>query len=303
MTKSIGIFGAKGFIGRHLVRRLASIGRPVIAFGRSFPVHYADIIGYPVEIREIDFNDVIGTQAKIQDVSTVVQLINSSSPSLGNLHVSSDFRSNVAPHVEFIESCIASGVEAFLFISSGGTVYGNPNYLPIDEGHPTCPINSYGLTKLIIEHYIRLLTQQGGMSYVNLRVSNPYGPGQSVNKGQGLIASILQKRAEGEPVIIYGDGSIQRDYLYIDDVVDAVIAAIDTHGLKATLNIGSGIGRSVLDVISALETVLGEKIATSFVEGRSTDARSNILNASRAREILGWTPKWDFIEGLRQTAG
>jgi len=258
------------------------------------------MIGHPVEIREIDFHDVIGTQAKVQDISTVVQLINSSSPSLGNMHVGFDFKSNVSPHIDFIESCVTSGVRDFLFLSSGGTVYGNAEYLPIDETHPTSPINSYGLTKLVIEHYIRLLTQQTDTGYVNLRVSNPYGPGQSVNKGQGLIASILQKRVEGNPVIIYGDGSTQRDYLYIDDVIDAVIAAINTDGLKATLNIGSGIGRSVLDVVSALETILGEKIETSFMQERPTDARSNILDSTRAREVLGWAPQWDFLDGLKK---
>lgn len=300
-AKNIGVFGAKGFIGRHLVRRLASLGRPVVAFGRNFPANYTETIGHPVEVREIDFHDVIGTQAKIQDISIVVQLINSSSPSLGNSHVSADFKSNVAPHIHFIESCIASKVETFLFLSSGGTVYGNPNYLPINEDHPTFPISSYGLTKLIIEHYIRLLTQQSNMGYVNLRVSNPYGPGQSVNKGQGLIASILQRRMQGNPIIIYGDGSIKRDYLYIDDVIDALISAMDTKGLKTTLNIGSGIGRSVLDVVAALENILGEKIRTSFVEGRSTDARSNILDASRAREIISWYAYTDFFDGLQRT--
>lgn len=300
-TRNIGVFGAKGFIGRHLVRRLASSGQPVVAFGRGFPSNYSDVIGYPIEVREIDFRDVIGTQAKIQDISTVVQLINSSSPSLGNSHVGADFKSNVEPHVHFIESCVVSGVKSFLFVSSGGTVYGNPSYLPIDEDHPTCPISSYGLTKLIIEHYVRLLTQHSDMGYVNLRVSNPFGPGQAINKGQGLIASILQKRMDGNTVPIYGDGSIQRDYLYIDDVIDALIAGIDTEGLKATVNIGSGIGRSVLDVIAALENIVGEKIAVSFLEGRSTDARSNILATDKARELLSWSPKVDFSDGLRLT--
>jgi UDP-glucose 4-epimerase len=301
MTKTIGVFGAKGFIGRHIVRRLASVGRPVIAFGRHFPADYQTTIGFPVETRDIDFGDVVGTQAKMQDVSIVVQLINSSSPSLGNVHLSADFKSNVAPHIKFIESCAFSGIKKFLFLSSGGTVYGNPDYLPIDEKHPTRPINSYGLTKLVIENYLRLISSQSEMDYINLRVSNPFGPGQSVNKGQGLIPAILQKTLKAQPVIIYGDGSVQRDYIYIDDAIDAIIAAIEAEGLSDTLNVGSGIGRSIVDVLSTIEVVLQTPVLAEFSEGRTTDAHSNVLDASRARRLLNWSPKWAFLDGIKAT--
>ncbi len=139
------------------------------------------------------------------------------------------------------------------------------------------------------------------MNYTSLRVSNPFGPGQDTTKGQGLVASILKCLSETRPVTVYGDGKSQRDYLYVADVIDAICAAIDRPAVGGPVNIGSGIGRSILDVVAALERVTGRGIAVQFADERATDARSNILDPAKARELFGWAPKTDFIDGLRMT--
>jgi len=297
----VGVFGANGFIGRNLVRRLLALDRPVIAFGRSFAPDFTEFVGGPVETRVVDFNDVLSTHAMIQDVTYVVQLVNSSSPGLGNTRVAADITANVLPHVSFIESCLMIGVAKFLFLSSGGTVYGNPNYLPIDEAHVTSPINSYGLTKMMVEHYLRVLTRGSEMGYLNLRVSNPFGPGQVLKKGQGLIASILRSHAAGQPITIFGDGSTQRDYLYINDLVDALIAALDAPAMQETINIGSGIGRSILEVLAATQEVLDTPLKVEFISERPTDAMANILDCRKAAKLLGWESRTSFEDALRWT--
>jgi UDP-glucose 4-epimerase len=300
-SNKVGVFGANGFIGRHLVRRLCRDGVPTIAFGRDFPADYSEIVGHDVETRRMDLSDVLRTQIVTQEISTVVQLISSSGPALGNARIVSDISSNIAPHVSFIESCIMAKVESYVFLSSGGTIYGPPERLPISEDHPTNPISSYGMTKMIAEQYLRLLCRNSTMGYTSLRVSNPFGPGQDTTKGQGLVAFILKSLSEARPVTVYGDGKSQRDYLYIADLIDAICAAIDRPAVGGPVNIGSGVGRSILDVIAALEQVTGRDVPVVFADERATDTRSNILDPAKARKLLGWAPKTDFMDGLRMT--
>ena len=297
----IGVFGANGFIGRHVVRRLAAEGARVIAFGREFPADFHDAVGRGVETRRVDINDELETHVTLQGVTHVVQLINTSNPAMGNRRVVSDLQLNVVPQVSFIESCIMAGVRNFVFVSSGGTVYGIPQQWPIPETHPTEPLNSYGLCKLMVEHYLSMLSRGTDLGYTILRVSNPFGPGQVSYKGQGLIPAVLQRAAEQSPVTIIGDGKTERDYIYIEDVVDAMVSCLKREPLCDIVNIGSGRGRTVLEVVEAIEQVLGRPIERHFTEGRATDTPSNVLDVSKAARLLDWHPKTDFHEAVRLT--
>src|SRR5690606_29266876 len=138
-----------------------------------------------------------------------------------------------------LRECVSVGVRRFVFLSSGGSVYGPvPGDRTIPETHPTNPISSHGVTKLMMEHFIRLHSHLDDLEHVILRVANPYGPGQIVKTGQGLIPALLQRHAKGLPVTVYGDGSAARDYVYIDDVVDAIVRAINiTDHQQLTVNI------------------------------------------------------------------
>nr|WP_277873283.1 NAD-dependent epimerase/dehydratase family protein [Sphingomonas profundi] len=297
----MGVFGANGFIGRAIVRHLLARDRRVVALGRAFPADYQRIVGGGVETRVLDFRDALSVHAMLQGIDQAIDLVNSSSPALGNSRVVEDAATNVLPHISFVQSCLSSGVSRIVFLSSGGTIYGAPRYLPMDEDHPTDPLVSYGVAKLMAEHYLRMLTRDSAVDHVVLRVSNPFGPGQTLRKGQGLIASILERQAAGLPIMVYGDGSTRRDYLYIDDLCQALVAALDAPPMRQTFNIGTGRGRSTLEVIAEVEAAAGRRFDIAYVDDRPTDARSNILDCRKATRLLGWTAETSFEEGVRRT--
>lgn len=273
----------------------------VVALGRAFPADYEEIVGGSVEQRIIDFRDTLSVHAMLQGIDQAIDLINSSSPALGNARVTEDAATNVLPHIGFVQSCVLSRVSRIIFLSSGGTVYGTPRYLPLDEDHPTNPLVSYGAAKLMVEHYLRMLTRGSTVDHIILRVANPFGPGQVLRKGQGLIASILDQHAAGSPITIFGDGQAQRDYLYIDDLCSALAAALDAPPMQETFNIGTGHGYSTLEVIREVEAALGAKMPLLFERDRTTDVKSNILDCGKAARLLHWTAQTTFAEGVRRT--
>lgn len=295
----IGVYGAGGFIGRHLTKRLAREGRNVRAVLRHTDNGLLDLGKGNVDIINADLMDPLAMASSLDGINTVVQLISSSSPGLGNHYMIADVTSNIIPHVEFMNSCIAAGVKRYIFVSSGGTVYGPTRICPIPEDHPTNPISSHGLTKLTTEKYLQMQGYVSGLDYVILRVANAYGPGQTYRKGQGLIPSVIEHHGRDEAIQIIGNGLARRDYVFVDDVVDACVAAIDVSGpQQQVFNIGSGESRSVLEVLDSMETILGVAFRREFVEKRRTDVDISQLDIAKARRILDWHPRTAFIEGL-----
>jgi UDP-glucose 4-epimerase len=187
-----------------------------------------------------------------------------------------------------------------IFISSGGTVYGRPQQVPIPETHPTEPQCSYGIVKLAIEKYLALYHQKDGINYRVLRLGNPYGPGQEENQTQGVIGAFLSCIMSGQPIQVWGDGSVVRDYVYISDAVVALELAEQYQGQKRIFNIGSGNGHSVLEIISAIELVTGEKAKAYFTAKHPLNVPVSVLdNQRRVKEELGWHPQKNLPDDLR----
>jgi UDP-glucose 4-epimerase len=298
----IGIYGATGFIGRHVVRHLLSVGSTIRVVSRRIPAHMHQDLEGCRDVREIDLKDRFHIADSLEGVDIAIQMISSSSPGFGNAHIIEDIHDNILPHVAFVEECVRNGVRRLIFLSSGGTVYGHPISVPIAETHPTEPINSHGLTKLVVEKYLRLYEAMSSLECVVLRLANPYGPGQMLRKGQGLIPALLTCLRNQQPVRIFGDGSAERDYVYIDDVCEAIACAVTVPDLRGiTLNIGSGEGRSVTDIVGAIETILGRSVDRISVPARPADVQRNVLDITLARERLGWEPRVSFSHGLRRT--
>jgi UDP-glucose 4-epimerase len=146
-----------------------------------------------------------------------------------------------------------------------------------------------------------MLSRGTGLGFTTLRVSNPFGPGQTAHKGQGLIPTILKQYAAGAPVKIFGDGKSERDYIYIEDVVDAIVTCLQRGPFNGAVNIGSGRGRTILEVVEAVERALGRNIDRQYIESRPTDTPSNVLDISKAKTLLDWAPRTDFHEAIRLT--
>jgi UDP-glucose 4-epimerase len=300
----IAVFGARGFLGQHLTRQLASAGQEVLAVGREYDdgAPFADLPG--VETVELDFRDLHALRRLVRGVDTVVQLIGTTTPATSGKWVAGEFQEHVIPQAAFLDECVDNDVRRVVFASSGGTVYGPDAGAdgPIGEDHGTNPISSHGISKLMIEKALALHGNVNGLEYVSLRISNAYGPGQHLRHGQGLIPALLQRYRAGQPVTIFGDGSATRDYVYVDDVTAALQAAIDLPGEpRLTLNIGTGVGTSIRDVMGTIERLAGITFEVEHRPARETDVPSNVLDIGLAERALGWTPRVGLEEGLAAT--
>ena len=197
-----------------------------------------------------------------------------------------------------LEQCITQKVKKIIFISSGGTVYGNPSVLPIPENSPTEPECSYGITKLTIEKYLYLYRFLHGLDYCVLRLANAYGERQRPTATQGVIPVFLERALRNDEIVVWGDGSVIRDYVYVTDIASALLKALTYSGDTKVFNIGSGEQYSLNEVIQLIEHVTGQPLKVKYTEGRSFDVPINVLDVSRAKSFLNWTPTVSLSEGI-----
>jgi UDP-glucose 4-epimerase len=292
------VLGAGGFIGTNLCRALVEQGATVRAFGRrqSFPdaLHGCDWIPG-------DFADPTSVAAAVAGCEVVFHLVNATTPASANVDKLADLNANVASTLRLLETCRESGVARVVFVSSGGTIYGIPDVVPTPETARTNPITAYGISKLAIEKYLGLYEYLYGMQYRVLRVANPFGPFQTALKNQGVIAAFLREAMEGKPIEMWGDGSVIRDYIFVDDVVDALMLAARHEGGGRIFNIGSGEGRTLNEIVASIDRLLGERNPVDHRPGRPVDVPVSILDTSFAASDLGWHPHTAFEVGLQTT--
>ncbi len=294
------VLGAGGFIGINLCRALSAAGASVHGYGRApaFPAALP-----PIRWTFAEFSNRTMLASALEGVGTVFHLLGASVPAHVERDPIEDLRTNVSASVDLFGMCRAAGVRRIVFISSGGTVYGVPRNLPISETHPTDPISTYGIHKLLVEKYLGLLAYRHGIQVMVLRAANPFGPFQIPDRGQGLVATLIQRRLAGKPVEIWGDGRVVRDFLHVDDLVEAMLRAAAYEGPHSIMNVGSGIGRSVLDVIASVDRVLGTKDAEILYRpSRTADVPANVLDVALIRHELGWVARTEWLQGLRGTA-
>ena len=292
------VLGGGGFVGTNLCRRLIGSGARVRAFGRS-RTFAKGLAG--VEWQQGKFEDLAALTPAVAGCDVVFHLIQATTPHSANIDMAGDLRASVTPTLALLDACREANVKRIVFMSSGGTVYGAAEEIPTRETAPTEPITAYGIVKLTIEKFLALHEHLHGLSFRVLRVANPFGPFQLPAKNQGLIAMLLSRAMKGQSTQIWGDGSVVRDYVFIDDVVDALLTAATDTSAERIFNIGSGRGRSVRDVIAAIEAELGAPVPVEWTAGRPIDVPVSVLAIERARDVLGWVPKTEFAQGLKQT--
>lgn len=292
------VLGGGGFIGTNLCRRLAATGHRVRAFGahRLFPQALGEI-----DWLQGDFTNPDAVASAIESFDVVFHLVHTMMPQAADLNVAGDLSDNVLSTIAMLERCRQTGTKRVVFASSGGTVYGKVTQIPTPETTPTDPICAYGISKLAIEKYLALYAHRHALEYRVLRIANPFGPYQSVGKNQGVIAATIARALRDEPVEIWGDGSVVRDFIFIDDVVDALTLAATDTGEGRVFNIGSGQGRDLRQIIAAIEQQMGQRLRLEWKPGRPIDVPVSVVAIDRAREILAWQPRTSFEDGLRQT--
>ena len=299
-VKRVLVLGGNGFIGSNLVIGLLRAGLEVRVLDlRREP---ALARSSAVELIEGDFTNRAQSEAAVDGVDAVFHLASVTTPASGTSNPVYDVTENLLGTLRLLEACVARGVRRLVFISSGGTVYGTPHRVPITEDHPQDPINSYGIVKLAIEKYLGMYAHLGRLDPIVLRVANPYGPGQFTQGAQGAVAVALGCIHRGEPFRLWGDGSVVRDFLYVDDLTEAFLAALRApSGEPRVFNIGSGCGVALRDMLAASERIAGRTLTIEQLPGRSIDVPANVLDCTRARHLLGWGPRVSLDEGLART--
>jgi UDP-glucose 4-epimerase len=232
----------------------------------------------------------------------VVHLVSTTLPKSSNDDPVYDVQSNLVATLHLLEGMVARSIKRIVFISSGGTVYGAPQYLPIDERHPTEPQVSYGITKLAIEKYLMIYQRSHGIKATILRVANPYGERQRIETAQGAVGVFISRALQDRPLEIWGDGSVTRDYLYVSDVADAFARAVAYQGPHGVFNISSGSGTTLNQLIGMLEQALGRTVARDYRPGRSFDVPASVLSNALALQELDWAPRVGMAEGIIKTA-
>lgn len=292
------VLGAGGFIGTNLCLALVGRVNSLRTFGRRqlFPDALRDCDWMPG-----NFADPTCLSAIVSGCDVVFHLVNATTPASANVDKVADLNANVASTIRLLDVCRESGVRRVVFVSSGGTIYGIPSQLPTSESASTNPITAYGISKLAIEKYLGLYEYLHGLEYRVLRVANPFGPYQLAQKNQGAIAAFLSRSLAGKPIEIWGDGSVIRDYIYIDDLVEALMLAAAHDGPGRIFNVGSGEGRSLRDIVTAINRLIGTEISIEYRPGRPVDVPVSVLDTSYAAYELGWRPRTVFDDGLRAT--
>jgi UDP-glucose 4-epimerase len=295
------ILGGAGFIGSNLARALIQQGiRPRILCRPSSSIgNVADILSHCDVIYGDLMDDVMLRRATL-GIDVVFHLVSTTFPSMTIESSAYDIMSNLLPSIRLVEACLANGVKKVVYASSGGTIYGEPQTDLISEDHPLVPRSAYGQSKLTIENHLNFYARSTELDVNVLRISNPFGPSQKLIGVQGVVAIALGCALHQKTLKVYGQGAAIRDYVYIDDVINAIIIAAQTSG-SSVVNISSGKGTSVMEVIREVEAASARKVHLEFVADRPGDVKVNVLNNQRAFDLYGWKPADSLQSGLQKT--
>lgn len=303
MSYSCLVLGGSGFIGSHLCESLLRDGHRVkVLVPEGLSLHNLSGIIKQIEILRLDLAEAGQRNEIWGGVDRVFHLACTTRPKLADDDPARDLEENLIATVKILDRCAANNVGRFIFISSGGTVYGKPVKLPIPEDHPKAPICSYGIHKHVIELYLQFYKTHYGLDYRVARVSNAYGERQTIYGNQGLVGTLMERLLTGQPVLVYGNGAVVRDYIHVSDVVSALIGLANAPTGSAVFNVGSGCGKSIMEMIRLVEKALQLKGNLQMLPPRPMDVETNILDIAKIRKELAWEPKVQIEEGIARTA-
>lgn len=291
------VLGGSGFIGSYLVEQLVSDGHSVRVFDRCLEKFHTPLAEVDYQIAQ--FGNALVRAKALEGIDTVYHLISTTVPSTSILNPIADIEDNLIPTIGFFEQMVKAGVKRIIYMSSGGAVYGNPEKVPISESHPLHPICPYGVTKIAVENYLLMYQKLYGLLPIILRPSNAYGPRQGHLGVQGVIATFLYNIIRDKPLEVWGNGSVIRDYLYVEDLVKLCIVAGNSNH-TGIFNVGSGRGYSISSVIKIISDIVGKKIKVIYHSGRQFDVRNTELDITKVKKTFNWSAKVSLKDGIKK---
>lgn len=296
------VIGGGGFIGQWLTRRLLDSGRSVVVLGRR----PAASDGLDARARYVagDYGDPVLMGSLLADTHEVVDLAYATVPKSSFDDPVFDLNMNLQPAVNLLQAAVNKPhIRKVVLLSSGGTVYGHAISTPITEQHPTDPVSPYGITKLAIEKYGLMFHRLYGVPVVVVRPGNAYGEGQAPFRGQGFVATAAASMLQRRPLTVFGGNEVVRDYVHVDDIAAAILAALDSGAVGACYNAGTGVGHStqeVLEMISGHARQQGATTEVSHHPARSFDVKVNVLDCARLEAVSGWRAQIALTDGVQR---
>jgi UDP-glucose 4-epimerase len=295
------VTGGAGFIGSHVVDRCISAGHDIVVVdnlstGNRQSVPPAARLAV-MDIRSPGLADVF----RAEQPDAVIHLAAQAEVRRSVENPLLDADVNIMGSVNLLECSRRFGVRQMIYSSSGGAVYGDTAVLPTPEDQSTRPASPYGVSKLAVEHYLGCWAGLYGIRGVALRYANVYGPRQSPLGEAGVVAIFAHRLLDGERVVINGDGLQTRDYVYVGDVAEANLLALEHGAASGPVNIGTGVETSVVELFEQLRTTVGVTAAAQHGPSKPGEQRRSVLIAARAKHLLGWEPQVPLAEGLRRT--
>jgi UDP-glucose 4-epimerase len=293
------VTGGAGFIASHLSDRLVHLGHDVVIVDdlskgkvENLPLQAKF---YEMDIRDESLGEVFAAErpevvfhhAAHADVTNSVR------------NPAHDASVNILGSLNLLECCRTNKVRKFIYANTGGALYGQPSYIPADESHPINPVAPYGVSKHVVEQYLFTYKANHGLDYTSLRYPNVYGPRQDPHGEAGVVAIFALQLLTGRQPVIFGDGSKTRDYVYVGDIVEANVLALNSE-LSGIYNLGRGIEVTDLEVFETVREAVGSQTKPVFAEVRPGEVEHIALDASRAENELGWTWKVDLTDGVAE---
>lgn len=300
------LLGADGFIGTNLALKLLfqDESNSLVLYDKP-KKEYINLgelrHSGRIEIKEGTFSVKEDFDLLTSDVCEVYHLISTTIPSNSNEQIAKGIEDNVVVTAKLLDACVRNKVSKVVFISSGGTVYGIEGKMPVSEDAALNPISAYGMQKISIEKLLYLYKYMYGLDYRIIRLANPFGPYQKPNGIQGVIATFLYQALAGMSLKVYGDGTVIRDYIYIDDAIDSILNIVSYSGKEKVFNLGTGVGYSLNAIIDIISEVTEKKLNVQYVQGRKIDVPINILDMQRYRALIGEIRFKSVEEGIRNT--
>lgn len=295
MTNSLLFLGGNGFIGRALARKLIESGYKIHIIARRDPA---------LGLRNVEFHASSLDNAElleqlISQSQAIIHCANTCTPFLSANAPEKEGEENLMPLFRLLRILSQYKPRHLIYISSGGTVYGNPANLPVTEENILSPISYHGAAKAAAEHFLQSFSYSGYPVTI-LRPSNIYGPGQALSTGFGAVRTILHHLQHASTMEVWGEGKTLRDYLYIDDFVSATEQVLKQN-VTGTFNVGAGEGYSLNELIRLAQEATGRELTIVRKPPRTIDVKDIVLDSSRLNNATGWNPSVQFKEGLRRT--